>query len=115
MVHILGPWTWPGEEGRKRAVKVFSNAPEVELFLNGRSLGVKADAADADLLHPPRVWEVEYQPGTLRAVARWGKTELADQRKTAGPAAQILLTSDTKDLRSGDLEEPGIPHRDHRR
>ena len=104
MVHILGHWTWPGEEGRKRPVKVYSNALEVELFLNGRSLGAKTDAAANDLLHPPHVWEVEYQPGTLRAVARSQGTEISDQRKTAGPAAQILLVSDAKELRSGDPE-----------
>jgi len=104
MVHIVGHWTWPGEEGRKRSVKVYSNAPEVELFLDGHSLGAKSDAPANDLLHPPRVWEVAYQPGTLRAVARFGKQEVADQRKTAGPPAQILLVSDEKELRAGDPE-----------
>ncbi|HVN77705.1 MAG TPA: glycoside hydrolase family 2 TIM barrel-domain containing protein, partial [Terriglobia bacterium] len=43
MVHICGHWTWLQEEGRKRSVKVYSNAPSVELFLNEKSLGVKGE------------------------------------------------------------------------
>ena len=41
MVHILPHWTWPGFEGKSIPVSVYSNADTVELFLNGRSLGVK--------------------------------------------------------------------------
>ena len=103
MVHIVGHWTWNGQEGRARAVKVYSNAPEVELFLNGRSLGMKKDTPN-NLLHPPRVWEVSYEPGTLRAVAHFGGEELVDERKTAGPAYQVVLTTDAKQLVSGDPE-----------
>src|SRR5215471_18388865 len=65
MVHIAGHWTWPGEEGRSRSVKVYSNAEEVELFLNGKSLGVQSYAKGSGLPHPPRVWKVSYAPGTL--------------------------------------------------
>jgi beta-galactosidase len=105
MLHIVGHWTWPGQEGRSRTVKVYSNAPQVELFLNGRSVGIKEDLAGAgDLLHPPRVWNVEYQPGTLEAVAQFGIERITEIRKTAGPASQIVLESDTRELRSGDRE-----------
>jgi beta-galactosidase len=64
---------------------------------------VKRDAP-ASLLHPTRLWGVAYQPGILRAVARLDREELADERKTAGTAYQILLNSDATQLRSGDLE-----------
>jgi beta-galactosidase len=105
MIHIVGHWTWSGQENRRREVKVYSNAPEVELFLNGRSLGVKKDEPEvAGLAHPPRVWEVQYQPGVLRAVARFSGAELADERKTAGSPQRIVLTSDAAELRSGDSE-----------
>jgi beta-galactosidase len=104
MVHIVGHWTWPGEEGHERPVKVYSNAAEVELFLNGRSLGVKSGAPADGLAHPPLVWKIEYQPGTLRAVAHFEKSQTTDERKTAGPPAQILLTSDSASLVSGDPE-----------
>jgi len=51
MVHIMGHWTWPEAEGQARSVKVFSNAHEVELFLNGKSLGSKSDVSEAGLTH----------------------------------------------------------------
>jgi beta-galactosidase len=105
MVHIAGHWTWPGEEGRSRFVKVYSNAEEVELLLNGNSLGTQPDAKGSGLPHPPRVWKVAYAPGTLTAVARDSSgAEIRDERKTAGPAHHLFLESDTKQLRSGDRE-----------
>ncbi|MGO8785966.1 MAG: glycoside hydrolase family 2 TIM barrel-domain containing protein [Terriglobia bacterium] len=104
MVHILGHWTWPGSEGQARSVKVFSNAREVELFLNGKSLGSKSDARDPGLAHPPRVWAVPYQPGTLRAVARQDGKEISDERQTAGAPHRLVLDADAKELESGNLE-----------
>ena len=104
MVHIVGHWSWPGQENHPRAVKVYSNAPRVELFLNEHSLGVKPDAPADDLLHPPRIWETDYQPGVLRAVAYFEKNELADQRQTAGAPYQILLRSTASQVVSGDPE-----------
>jgi beta-galactosidase len=51
MVHIVGPWTWPGQEGKKRQVRVYSNCDSVELLLNGRNLGVHQPVTQG------RVWE----------------------------------------------------------
>lgn len=104
MVHIVGHWTWPGEEGKTRTVKVYSSADEVELFLNGISLGSKKNSAESGLRHPPKIWEVPYQPGTLKAVAKTGATEIVDERKTAGPAFGIRLEADTLQVTSGDPE-----------
>ncbi len=104
MVHIVGHWTWPGDEGQAKPVKVYGNADEVELFLNGDSLGVQRDSSRLGLLHAPRLWNVPYRPGTLKAVARTQGSEIADERKTAGPAHHIVLQSDTDELRSGDPE-----------
>ncbi|HUJ24048.1 MAG TPA: DUF4982 domain-containing protein, partial [Bryobacteraceae bacterium] len=104
MVHIVGHWTWPGQEGRTRTVKVYSNSETVELFLNGKPLGPPASAAADGLTHPPRIWRVAYQPGVLRAVAHAEGKELADERKTAGPASKIVLETDAAKLVSGDPE-----------
>ncbi len=104
MVHIVGHWTWPGEEGRTRPVKVYSNANEVELFLNGKSLGTRPGSDYPGLAHPPRVWQVPYQPGTLKAVARSSGKELDHEVKTAGSPHHIALESDVQQLRSGDPE-----------
>jgi beta-galactosidase len=104
MVHIVGHWTWPGEEGNIRTVEVLSNQDEVELFLNGKSLGVKKNTPTAGLLYPPRTWQVRYEPGILKAVARTSGDEIRDQQATAGPAYAIALTSDTPQIVSGDPE-----------
>ena len=104
MVHILGHWTWPNDEGKVRRVKVYSNAAQVELYLNGKSLGAKQEERDPGLRHPPRVWEVIYAPGTLKAVARSQGEEVSDERRTAGPPHHLVLESDVPELKSGDPE-----------
>ncbi len=101
MVHIVGHWTFPGEEGKMQAVKVYSNQDEVELFLNGKSLGSKKNIPDT-LAFPPRIWQVPYKPGALKAVTKAGDKEISDEQRTAGAAYRVLLTSDTKKLISGD-------------
>ncbi|HVN78865.1 MAG TPA: glycoside hydrolase family 2 TIM barrel-domain containing protein, partial [Terriglobia bacterium] len=104
MVHIVGHWTWPGEEGSIKPVKVYSNANDVELFLNGKSLGTKPRGDYPGLTQPPRIWQVPYQPGTLKAVARSSGKEIEYEMKTAGSPHHIALESDVQQLRSGDLE-----------
>ncbi len=72
-------------------VQVYSNCDEVELYLNGKSLGSKLKPADDS----PRSWEVTFEKGTLRATGKNKGTEAASEElKTAGIPARILLTSD---------------------
>jgi beta-galactosidase len=104
MVHICGHWTWPGDEGKKRSVKVYSNCPQVELKLNGRSVGMKENAKREGLAFPPRIWEVPYEVGTLQATGRFGSQIVVDTRKTAGAPAGIVLRSDVDRLVSGERE-----------
>ncbi len=104
VVHICGHWNWPGEEGKPRSVKIYSNLEELELLLNGRSLGVKHRVAVAGLEHPPRIWEIPYQPGVLEAIGRQGSLARKDQRKTAGAPARIELRPDVDRVTSGDPE-----------
>jgi beta-galactosidase len=104
IVHIVGHWTCPGEEGQSKSVKVYSNAEEVELFHNGKSLGEKREEHDPGLLHPPRIWQVRYEPGELKAVARSQGKEVSDTRRTAGTAHHIVLESDVQQLESGNPE-----------
>ena len=104
MVHIVGHWTWPGQEGRPLRVKVYSNVDRVELLLNGKALGTRNVDASSGLPRPPHLWDVEYQPGTLTAVARGPLGEIRDERRTAGAAYRLLLESDAKQLRAGDRE-----------
>jgi len=64
---VVGSWSWPDHIGRPTVIEVYADADEVELLLNGRSLG-KAPAGRA---HRYRAeFEVAYEPGELVAVAR---------------------------------------------
>lgn len=89
---ILFPdWTPKNPEAHKENVEIYSNCEEVELFLNGKSLGPKAKPADDS----PRNWSVDYEPGTIRAVGKNGGKIVAEQElKTAGKAAKIVVSVD---------------------
>ena len=90
VLHLLPHWNWqPGKTVDVWAY--YNNADEVELYLNGQSLGVRKKQGDD--LHV--LWRVPYQPGTLRAVSRRnGKTVLTAQVQTAGKPARIELAAD---------------------
>jgi beta-galactosidase len=83
---------------------VYSNCAQVELKVNGRSLGVKENAKYEGLACPPRKWEVVYEPGAIEAVASSGSQNIVDIHKTAGVPAAILLRSDVNRLVSGERE-----------
>ena len=93
MVHLLPHWNW--SVGDTVAVWAYTNAEEVELLLNGVSLGVRRKPEPVSHL----VWHVAYAPGTLRAVARSaGRVTATDEVKTAGAPARIALTADRSRL-----------------
>jgi beta-galactosidase len=82
-------WTPSDTAPHRETVDVFSNCREVELFLNGKSLGSKPVADPTR--HP--VWQVDFEPGTIRAVAKNGGVAVAtNELRTAGAAARIHLT-----------------------
>ena len=80
MLHIFPHWNWkPGQVVDVWAY--YNNADEVELFLNGRSLGIRKK--NDTTLHV--MWRVPFEAGTLKAVSRKnGKIILTKEIKTAG-------------------------------
>ncbi|MCA9241822.1 MAG: DUF4982 domain-containing protein [Planctomycetales bacterium] len=86
---VLFPdWTPRNRESHKETIEVYSNCEEVQLLLNGESLGAKPLPSDAS----PRRWDVEYAPGELAAVAKQGGAEVARHTlRTAGEARRIQL------------------------
>ncbi|UOQ51129.1 beta-galactosidase GalB [Hymenobacter cellulosivorans] len=100
VLHLLPHWNWrPGQTVDVWAY--FSQADEVELLLNGKSLGVKRKQPHD--LHVQ--WQVPYAPGTLQAVSRrGGKPVLTRTIHTAGPAATIELSADRSRLTADGLD-----------
>jgi len=95
----LDSWTFPGYEGKLARVKVLSPSEEVELFLNGVSLGRKEAGAACEFA---AVYEITYQPGELTAVGYDGGAETGRMSLiTAGAAAQIIVRADTVKMQAG--------------
>ena len=99
MVHILPHWNWPERVGQATPVHIYTSGNEVELFLNGKSLGRKQKGQFEYRL----VWDdVKYQPGTLEAVAyKDGKSWAKAVEQTTGPAAKVALEADRPQI-AGD-------------
>lgn len=90
LLHLLPHWNWEGREGQPIAVWAHSNCDKVELFLNGKSQGVREVKANHHV-----EWSVPYAPGVLEAHGyKNGKVVLRERRETAGPAAALRLTAD---------------------
>lgn len=96
VLHLFPHWNWnPGDTVDVWAY--YNKAAEVELFLNGKSLGVKRKTDST--LHVS--WRVPYVPGTLKAISRLNsKIVQVREIKTAGAAARIEIMSDKKTLRA---------------
>ena len=87
---------WKYADGSKQRVYVFTNAPQVELFLNGKSLGTKANDGKGNMQHVI-TWDVDYQPGTLLAIARDkdGKETARHELQTASKAVKLKIEEES--------------------
>lgn len=96
VLHLFPHWNWtPGKLVDIWAY--YNNADEVELFLNGKSLGVKKK--DVDIYHV--FWRVPFEAGTLKAVSRKnGVVVLTKEISTAGTAAKIILIADRNKIKA---------------
>jgi beta-galactosidase len=95
MLHVFPHWNWA--RGDTIDVWAYTNADEVELFLNGVSLGVRRKDGTVGHL----MWRVAYEPGVLRAVSRQGgKVLMTREERTTGPAARVVLTPDHATIRA---------------
>ena len=96
MVHLLPHWNIPAKEGTVVPVWCYTSGDSVELFLNGKSLGVKKFTKEMDM---HLEWMVPYAPGELKAVAsKNGKVVATTFRRTAGPVAKFTAEADQTKL-----------------
>ncbi|MCD8185609.1 MAG: DUF4982 domain-containing protein [Rikenellaceae bacterium] len=121
VLHVFPHWNWtPGEMVDVWAY--YNQADEVELYLNGRSLGKKFKHQDE--FHVS--WRVPFEPGTLRAVSRKNGAEILSREiKTAGTPASIRLSADRSTIKADgkdlsfvtvevlDAEGNAVPTADH--
>ena len=99
LVHLLPHWTWPGREGQPIEVWAHGNTDEVELRLNGHSLGRKAMPRNRHL-----EWRVPYSPGKLEAIGyNGGRIAARAVRETSGPAHSVRLTLDRRVAKAGEV------------
>lgn len=101
MTDALRSWNWKGYEGKPVRVEVYSDAEEVELLINGESVGRKQPGSDADAENKKNmaVFHTVYQPGQIEAVAYCdGKEVSRDLLKTAEDIVFIKAAADTETI-----------------
>ncbi len=94
VLHLFPHWNFAGEEGQEIPVWVHSNLDEVELLVNGKSMGSKK------VPHLGHVeWKVRYAPGAIEARgSKGGKVVQTVKRETTGEAVTLRLTSDRMEI-----------------
>ena len=102
-LHLFPHWNFEGREGDEIPVWVYSNLDEVELFVNGTSVGSQK------VPHLGHVeWKVKYEPGAIEARgSKGGKVVMAEKRETTGPTVAIRLTADRTEI-NADGEDIAI-------
>ncbi len=87
VLHISPHWNWSDKRGKPIDVWVNTNADNVELFLNGKSLGKKDMPRNSHLQ-----WTVNYEAGTLEAVAYKNGKKIISKIETTGAATEVKIT-----------------------
>jgi beta-galactosidase len=87
VLHISPHWNWKGREGQPIDVWVNSNADNVELFLNGKTLGKKNMPRNSHLQ-----WTVPYEPGTLEAIAYKKGKKLTTKVETTSEPVEVVVS-----------------------
>ncbi|HKW28121.1 MAG TPA: glycoside hydrolase family 2 TIM barrel-domain containing protein [Verrucomicrobiae bacterium] len=117
MLHLFPHWNWKGHEGQVIPVICYTSCDTVELFLNGKSFGVKSlefprqgnAGGWATYARPQQptgttadlhlTWDVPYESGTLKAVGyKYGQKVCEEEVHTTGDPAAIVMTADCTNL-----------------
>jgi beta-galactosidase len=112
---LLLDWTPRNTAAHTESVEVYTNGEEVELLLNGQSMGRQKLHPDAS----PLTWNVPYAPGSLKAVAYNGGRPVAeDELRTAGKPVRLVLAPERTTISPGEdavvivataVDEAGVP------
>jgi beta-galactosidase len=95
---VVSDWNWKGYEGKIMNVTIYSSCEEVELLMNGKSLGKKMTGLSTKYLAE---FQVPYEPGTLRAVGYTGrKKAVTSELQSSDETAQIRLSADRNKIKA---------------
>ncbi|MFV0592048.1 MAG: DUF4982 domain-containing protein [Draconibacterium sp.] len=100
-LHILPHWNWKDREGETTPVFVYTSYNSAELFVNGKSMGVKKKNNDSHLNRNRLMWmDVKYEPGTIKVVALddSGKPLSETEIHTSGAPHHMVLEADKKTI-----------------
>ncbi|MBN1302394.1 MAG: glycoside hydrolase family 2 protein [Melioribacteraceae bacterium] len=99
VLHVFPHWNW--KKGEEVDVWVYTSCDEVELFLNGNSLGIKKKGEDKFHL----MWRLNYQQGVIRAEGiNTGKVELIKEVRTAAEPYRLQLQADRNEINADGLD-----------
>lgn len=100
-LHVLPHWNWPEREGEVTPVTVYTSYPKAELFINGRSQGLR-EKNDSTVQHRYRLmWtDTRYEPGEVKVVAydETGKAAAEHIVRTAGKPHHLVITPNRTEL-----------------
>ena len=100
-LHILPHWNWKGREGEVTPIYVYTDSPKAELFINGKSQGVREKNKSSNMDRYRLMWnETVYEPGEVKVVAYNADGSVAGEKtmRTAGKADHLVLTPNRKAL-----------------
>lgn len=100
-LHVLPHWNWEGREGEVTPVFVYTSYPKAELFINGKSQGVREKSRESRLHRYRLMWnETRYEPGEVKVIAfdEKGKAVAEKILRTSGKPYAIRLDADRTQL-----------------
>jgi beta-galactosidase len=101
--HVLPNWTWPERLNQKLPVFCYTNYPKAELFVNGKSMGLKQKDKSTTYTRYRLMWDnVIYEPGEIKVVAYDNDNNVVAEQviRTAGETYTLKLTADRNKIKS---------------
>lgn len=103
VLHVLPHWNWPERTGQKVPVYCYTNYPKAELFVNGKSMGVKQKDNSGKYSRYRLMWnDVTYSPGEIKVVAYNDSNKAVAQEviKTAGDSYAVRMKVDRPEIKA---------------
>ena len=104
-LHILPHWNWEGREGEVTPVFVYTDSPKAELFINGKSQGMREKNDSTNMNRYRLMWmETVYEPGEVKVIAYDADGNVTGEQtvRTAGKPYRLVATANRKELQAGE-------------